>query len=99
MNFDTLIAILAMTLATYATRLSGLVVGRHLPQQGRIRIALDALPPAVLTAVVAPAVLSGPAEMIAGAVTLLAALRISLFPSMMMGVVTIVICRTGFGLS
>lgn len=98
MSSDTLIAILAMTLATYATRLSGLVVGRYLPREGRIKQALDALPPAVLTAVIAPAVVSGPAEMIAGAITLLAALRFSLFPSMFIGVITIVICRTGFGL-
>lgn len=98
MSSDTLIAILAMTLATYATRLSGLVVGRYLPREGRIKHALDALPPAVLTAVIAPAVVSGPAEMIAGAVTLLMALRFSLFPSMLVGVVTIVICRSSLGL-
>jgi uncharacterized membrane protein len=87
-----------MTLATYATRLSGLVVGRYLPREGRIKHALDALPPAVLTAVIAPAVVSGPAEMIAGAVTLLMALRFSLFPSMIVGVIAIVICRSGFSL-
>lgn len=98
MSSDTLIAILAMTVATYATRLSGLLVGRYLPRQGRIKHALDALPPAVLTAVIAPAVVSGPAEMIAGAVTLVMALRFSLFPSMIMGVATIIICRSGFGL-
>lgn len=98
MNPDTLIAILAMTLATYATRISGLVVGRYLPREGRLKHALDALPPAVLTAVIAPAVLSGPAEMIAGTVTLVMALRFSLFPSMIVGVFTIVICRSGFGL-
>lgn len=98
MSYDALIAIFAMTVATYATRLSGLVIGRYLPQDGRIKRALDALPPAVLTAVIAPAVLSGPAEMIAAAATLLAALRLSLFPAMIIGVMTIVICRTGFGL-
>lgn len=98
MSYDALIAILAMTIATYATRLSGLVIGRYMPQDGRIKRALDALPPAVLTAVIAPAVLSGPAEMIAAAATLLAALRLSLFPAMIIGVMTIVICRTGFGL-
>lgn len=99
MNSDTLIAILAMTLATYATHLSGLMIGRYLPREGRVKHALDALPPAVLTAVIAPAVLSGPGEMIAGAITLLMALRFSLFPSMIVGVISIVICRTGFGLS
>lgn len=99
MSTDTLIAILAMTLATYATRLSGLLIGRFLPRQGRMKHALDALPPAVLTAVVAPAILSGPAEIIAGAVTLIMALRFALFPSMLVGVGTIVLCRIGFGLS
>lgn len=98
MSSDTLIAILAMTLATYTTRLSGLIVGRYLPREGRVKQALDALPPAVLTAVIAPAVVSGPAEMIAGAVTLLMALRFSLFPSMLVGVISIVICRSTLGL-
>lgn len=98
MSFETLIAILAMTIATYATRISGLVVGRYLPRDGRIKHALDALPPAMLTAVIAPGVLSGPAEMIAGTITLLMALRFSLFPSMIAGVMTIIICRSGFGL-
>lgn len=98
MNTDTLIAIFAMTLATYATRLSGLLIGRFLPRKGRFRHALDALPPAVLTAVVAPAILSGPAEMLAGAATLVMALRFSLFPSMLVGVLAIVLCRSVFGL-
>lgn len=98
MNWDTGLAIIAMTLTTYATRLSGLIIGRYLPREGRFKHALDALPPAVLTAVIAPAVLSGPAEMIAGAVTLLAALRLSLFPAMIFGVTTIVFLRTGLGI-
>ena len=97
MNYDTLVAIFAMSVATYATRISGLVIGRFMPREGRIKHALDALPPAVLTAVIAPAVLSGRAEMIAAAATLLAAFRLSLFPSMLIGVAAIVLYRTGFG--
>ena len=98
MHADAVLAILAMTFATYLTRISGLVIGQYLPNRGRMKRALDALPPAVLTAVVAPAILSGPAEMIAGLATLLAAFRLSLMPAMIIGVITVVICRSGFGL-
>lgn len=99
MNSETLSAILCMALATYATRLSGLIIGRYLPRQGRLRQALDALPPAILTAVVAPEILSGPAEMLAGATTLVLALRLPLFGAMAAGVLVIIICRAGFGVS
>lgn len=98
MQGDAVFAILAMALATYLTRISGLVVGQYLPRRGRIKRALDALPPAVLTAVVAPAILAGPAEAIAGLATFLASLRLSLMPAMIIGVIVVVICRSGLGL-
>ena len=67
MSADNLLAILAMALATYATRIGGMLLGGYLPKTGRVRQALDALPAAVLTAVIAPAVIAGSAEMIAAA--------------------------------
>lgn len=97
MRSDVIFAILAMALATYLTRISGILIGRHLPRSGRFKQALDALPPAVLTAVVAPAILSGPAEIIAGITTLITAFRFSLFPSMLIGVFTVVLCRSVMG--
>ena len=68
----TFLAILAMAIATYATRLSGFIIGPFLPEEGRLRQALDAVPAAVLTAVVAPTIVSGPAELIASIATIIA---------------------------
>ena len=65
------LAIVLMGLATYGTRLSGYLLLRGMKIEGRVKAAIDAVPPAILTAVIAPAVfLQGWAEMIAGAVTL-----------------------------
>ncbi|BBE74519.1 AzlD family protein [Oharaeibacter diazotrophicus] len=84
-----LLAILAMGLATYATRVAGLFLAGRLPRTGRVRIALDALPPAVLTAVIAPALVEGPAEAVAGAVTALLAFRLPLIATVAIGVAVV----------
>lgn len=39
-----LAAILAMGIATYLTRISGIFLAERLPRTGRVRVALDALP-------------------------------------------------------
>lgn len=92
-----LVAILAMGIATYLTRISGIFLAERLPRTGRVRIALDALPPAVLTAVVAPAALAGPAEMTAGVVTILAAFRLPLIAVVAIGVATTALMRAMLG--
>lgn len=88
-----LLAIGLMALATYATRVSGLFVAGWIPQRGRARAALDAVPAAVLIAVIAPSATAGPAEMIAAAVTVLCALRLPLIATIVISVVTVVITR------
>lgn len=100
MNLDpnTLLAILAMMLATVATRLGGLLLVRHIVLRSRARKALNAVPPAVLMAVVTPTALaSGMAETIACAITAVAALRLPLLPSAFAGVVMVAGLR-GIGL-
>ncbi|WP_181702533.1 AzlD family protein [Chthonobacter albigriseus] len=92
-----LLAIVAMGVATYLTRISGLFLADRLPRTGRIRVALDALPPAVLTAVVAPAVLAGPAEAIAGLITVLAAFRLPLIAVVAIGVGSVAALRAVMG--
>ncbi len=92
-----LLAIVLMALATYATRVSGLFLAGRLPRTGRVRVALDALPPAVLTAVIAPALVSGPAEAIAGVVTVVAAFRLPLIATVAIGVVTVSLLRAQVG--
>ncbi len=97
MNADplTLLAILGMTLATYATRVSGLYLMRGVTMTGRIKTALDALPPAILMAVIAPTILAtGIAETIAAAITAGAAmLRLPLVVVILTGVVSVVQLR------
>jgi uncharacterized membrane protein len=61
----------------------------------RITAALNAVPPAVLTAVIAPSVLTaGPAEAIAGAVTLVAAFRLPLLVTVAVGLGVVVTLRS-----
>jgi uncharacterized membrane protein len=93
MSADTVIAILAMAVATYATRIGGILLGGYLPKTGRVRRALDALPAAVLTAVIAPAVIAGPAEMMAAALTLVAALRLPMIVAVLVGMGSVAILR------
>jgi uncharacterized membrane protein len=90
-----ILAILGMGLATYATRLSGFYLLRGLNVSGRTKAALDALPPAVLMAVIAPVILTtGLAESLAAAITALAAfLRLPLALSILLGIASVVVLR------
>ena len=88
MHGDVMIAIAAMAAATVATRLAGLFVPAALAGKGgRIKAAFDALPAAVLAAIVAPALLaSGWAEMLAGLAVVAAARYLPLIPLIILGV-------------
>jgi uncharacterized membrane protein len=73
----TLAAILAMAVATWATRLGGYWLVRRLGTGPRLRAVLDAVPGVVLVALIAPAALgSGPANALAAIVTATAAMRL-----------------------
>lgn len=95
MTFDpaTVIAILAMAGATYLTRISGFLLGPLLPHHGRLRQALDAVPTALLTAVVAPSIMSGRAEFIAAIATILTARRYPALVAIGVGVGVVFIGR------
>jgi uncharacterized membrane protein len=97
-DFSTLFAILAMAAATILTRTSGLYLMNLLTLDDRQKKVLDAIPPAVLMAVIAPVALAtGSAETIAAALTVLAALRLPLLASTAIGVAAVAIMRaTGF---
>lgn len=94
-DLNTALAILAMGLATYSTRLGGLYLLRFVNVKGRTRAALDALPPAILMAVIVPTVLTtGVAETIAAGITAVAAvLRLPMLVTIAVGVVSVVILR------
>jgi uncharacterized membrane protein len=94
-DLQTVLAIIVMALATYATRITGywLLQGREV--KGRMKAAMDAVPAAILVSVIAPNVfLQGPANMIAGAVTLAAALaRLPLLAIIAVGVAAVAVAR------
>jgi uncharacterized membrane protein len=91
----TLLLILLMGLATYSTRIAGYWLLRGRVVEGRMKAALDAVPPAILMAVIAPKVfLAGPAEILAGGVTLGAALlRLPLLVTIFAGMASVVVLR------
>mgnify|MGYP001226919253 FL=1 len=89
-----LAAIIAMALATYATRVSGLWLLRFVRVTPRMQAALDALPVAILTAVIAPALMKGgTADILAAGVTLLAASRLPLLATVILGVSSAALLR------
>lgn len=88
------LAIVLMGLVTYFTRLAGLFVAGRSTLAGRRKAALDAIPIALLTAVIAPTLLtSGVAESLAGVVTILAAFRLPLLATVAIGVTAVVLLR------
>jgi uncharacterized membrane protein len=96
MSFDTttVLAILAMAAVTYVTRIAGLFVADRLVLTGRAKAAFDAIPPAVLVAVIAPTALTtGWAEAIAAVITAIAAFRLPLLATVAVGVVSVVALR------
>lgn len=95
MSGTTLLAIIGMGVATYLTRLSGFYLLRGLNLSDPMKSALDALPPAVLMAVIAPVILAtGPVETIAAAITAVVAFfRLPLAVTIVVGIVSVVALR------
>ncbi|MEH6631446.1 MAG: AzlD family protein [Halopseudomonas aestusnigri] len=99
MHDNTYLIILACAVVTYMTRIGGhMILSRFGSPHYRVEAALEAVPTAVLTALVAPSLLNqGPAEalsiIIAGAV----ALRGSLMMSVAAGLVSLVALRFVLG--
>jgi uncharacterized membrane protein len=94
LEFQTLLAILAMMAATYATRLAGFVLPIRLDLSPRWKAAFDAIPAAVLVAVVAPSMLATDwRETAASLIAALAATRLPLIGVVAVGVGAIVLLR------
>lgn len=91
--------ILAAALATYLTRVGGhLVLSRFETVHPRVEAALNAVPAAVLTTLVAPAMLTaGPAEWAALAVGGVVALRGGLLSMFLAGTATLIVLRQFVG--
>jgi uncharacterized membrane protein len=96
--YATELTIAGMAIATYVTRVAGLYLVRFFNVRGRTKAALDAMPPAILMAVIAPvAFATGPAETAATAITALAALRVPLIVAVIIGVLSVVALRHVLG--
>ena len=91
----TVLAITGMAIATWATRIGGYLIISRLTLSGRLQAAMEALPPAILSAIVAPmALTTGAAETIAAAVTILTAYRFPTIVAIVVGTGTVVMMRT-----
>lgn len=89
-----ILAITGMALVTLLSRWAGYLLVGHFRIEGRLKGALEAVPPAILTALVTPlALATGPAETLAAAVTILAAWRLPTLVAVVLGVMAVVILR------
>lgn len=88
----TLLTILLMAAATYGTRVAGLFFADRLALTGRAKAAFEAIPAAVLVAVIAPTATGWP-ETAAAAITAVAALRLPLLATIAVGVAAVVVLR------
>ena len=87
--------ILASALVTYATRVGGhLVLSRFHRLHPRVEAALEAVPAAVMTTLIAPPAFSnGPAEMIAIAATVASSFRFGVIATLAIGMAALVAAR------
>jgi uncharacterized membrane protein len=91
----TVLTILGMGFVTYLTRIGGDLLMRNRELGPRMTAAMNAVPPAILTAVIAPSVLAdGAADAIAGLVTVFAAFRLPLMGTILIGVASVVVLRS-----
>ena len=91
----TLLLILALGVATYGTRVAGyLILSRFETLDPRVEAALDAVPAAVITALVTPAVLASSwADAIAAVITIIAALKLPVIPVLLIAAVSVTALR------
>jgi uncharacterized membrane protein len=84
---STILAIVLMALATYVTRIGGYLVLRNRTLSPRAAAVMEAAPGCVLISVIAPSFVSDrPADLLALAITLAAAVRFSILPTVLIGV-------------
>lgn len=83
----TLITILLMAFTTYLTRILGFMAVHNRTLSPRVMAVLENVPGCVLISVIAPSFVSErPSDLLALLITLLCALRLSLLPTVIIGV-------------
>lgn len=84
-----LLAILLMASVTYLTRIGGYVFLRNRTLGPRTRMVMESAPGCVLITVIAPDFVTGhPADIIALAVTMVAATRMSILPTVIIAILS-----------
>ena len=90
----TVVTILLMAAVTYLTRVSGYLLLRNRTLSRRATVVLEATPGCVLISVIAPHFVSNrPADLLSLAITLLAATRRSVLPTILIGVASAGVLR------
>ena len=85
----TVVTILLMAAVTYLTRVSGYLLLRNRTLSRRATAVMEATPGCVLISVIAPHFVSSrPADLLSLAITLLAATRLPVLPTILIGVVS-----------
>lgn len=99
LHTDMVLIILAGAVATFITRIGGYVlITRMKTIPPRLEAALNAVPAAVLTTLVAPAFFTGgPDVQVAMAAALIASLRFSVLPMLAIGWCAVMVMRYTFG--
>lgn len=83
----TILTIVLMASTTYLTRILGYVVLRNRILSPRMMSVLESVPGCVLISVIAPAFVSdNPANLLALVITLLTAMRLSILPTVIIGI-------------
>lgn len=86
-DLTSLLTILGMAAVTYTTRVMGYLVLRNRALSPRARAVMDAAPGCVLVSVIAPYFVSNrPGDLIALAITVAAATRLPMLPTVVIGV-------------
>jgi uncharacterized membrane protein len=90
----TVLTIVAMASVTYLTRISGYVLLRNRTVSPRLQTVLEAIPGCVLISVIAPVFApTRPADFFALALTVAAAARLPMLPTVLIGVAATGILR------
>lgn len=91
-------AILLMAAVTYLTRVGGYVLFRDRVMSARMQTVLESAPGCVLIAVIAPHFVSkNPADLIALAITVVAAMRLPMLPTVIIAIASAGLLRYLFG--
>ncbi|WP_395450677.1 AzlD family protein [Aminobacter sp. UC22_36] len=89
-----LVAIVLMASVTYLTRIGGYVILRNRALSPRATAVMEAAPGCVLISVIAPDFVSdNPADLLALAITVLAATRLSMLPTVIIAIASAGVLR------